>query len=65
MSEITAYFRFKDEKVHSIRYDEVDVDGAPVHGDATKIGGLYLRKTIFPGGRYPRTVEATVRYDDY
>lgn len=65
MSEVTAHFVFKDEKVKSIRYDEIDAaSGRPVHGDASKIGGLYLRKTIFPGGRYPRTVEVTVRYDD-
>ncbi len=64
MSEFQAHFELNEEKVHSIRYAEVDVEGAPVFGDKAKVGGLYLRKNNFPGGRYPRTVEVTVRYDD-
>ena len=67
MSEITAHFNLLEEKVHSVRYQEVDANGTPVYGDRSKVGGLYVRKsalTSLGNGGYPPNLKVVISVDD-
>ena len=57
---ITARFKFANETKGALKYAEIDEAGELVDMVNSKIGSIYLRKTVLDGNR-PRFIEVEVK----
>jgi hypothetical protein len=58
MTPIIALFNVEKETKGTIKYQEVDEAGVPSF--AAKIGTLYVKKSNFPDGKFPKDLRVTI-----
>lgn len=60
MNTIKAIFKLARQTKGALKYDEVDDNHMPLDMREGKIGQIYLRKSNFPDGVYPDTINVIV-----
>jgi hypothetical protein len=58
MQTLSLSFTVEKETKGTIKYQEVGVDGQPAF--APSVGTLYVRKSNFPDGKFPRALAVTI-----
>lgn len=60
-----VYMKLRNETKGALRYDEVHLDGSLFSiGDGAPMGSMYMRKSAYPNGAYPKFLTVDIRDGD-
>jgi hypothetical protein len=60
--KISMRFAHERDTKGAVRFQEVDEDNSPVAPESMKIGTLYMRKTAFKDGKFPKALKIDVEF---
>jgi hypothetical protein len=63
LKTITVKFTLEKETPGAVRFKEVDESGEVIEQAFCKIGTLYVRKTTFERGKYPKSLTVRIDFD--